>query len=240
MLRLSLSKLLSLNAGFVDTLGFLALHGLLAAHVTGNLVTFGAAVVLETSGATAKLLALPVFCAVIVVARLASFWLIKRRWPVLKTMLSIQVAFLVVAASLMVTYGPFPKGDGWQAVLVGLALIGAMAIQNAAHRIHFGTSPPTTMMTGNITQAMIDLADGIWGWNPDSREATRRRMVEMLTSVAAFASGCALAAAAFTCSGSLCFLIPPMIGLLALVAQPGTPLGKLEVRGALSTTSSEG
>ena len=41
-LRVTLPLLLSLNAGFVDTAGFLALQGLFTAHVTGNFVTLGA------------------------------------------------------------------------------------------------------------------------------------------------------------------------------------------------------
>ncbi len=60
---------LSFNAGFVDTAGFLALQGLFTAHVTGNFVTLGAALALGTSGVIAKLLALPVFCAVVIAAR---------------------------------------------------------------------------------------------------------------------------------------------------------------------------
>ena len=50
---------LSLLAGYVDTAGFLALHGLFTAHVTGNFVTMGAALTHGSSGAVAKLLALP-------------------------------------------------------------------------------------------------------------------------------------------------------------------------------------
>jgi uncharacterized membrane protein YoaK (UPF0700 family) len=45
------------------------LQGLFTAHVTGNFVTLGASLVLGTSGALAKLLALPVFCAVVIAAR---------------------------------------------------------------------------------------------------------------------------------------------------------------------------
>jgi len=41
--------LLSVNGGYVDAAGYLALHGLFTTHVTGNFVTLGAAWVLGTS-----------------------------------------------------------------------------------------------------------------------------------------------------------------------------------------------
>jgi uncharacterized membrane protein YoaK (UPF0700 family) len=65
-----LALVLSLTAGYVDTSGFLALQGLFTAHVTGNFVTLGAALALGSSGAIAKLLALPAFCAVVIGMRL--------------------------------------------------------------------------------------------------------------------------------------------------------------------------
>jgi uncharacterized membrane protein YoaK (UPF0700 family) len=46
----SLPVLLSVNGGYVDSAGFLALQGLFSAHVTGNFVTLGASVVLGTTG----------------------------------------------------------------------------------------------------------------------------------------------------------------------------------------------
>ena len=46
--------------------GFLPLQGLFTAHVTGNFVTLGASLALGTSGAVAKVLALPVFCVVVI------------------------------------------------------------------------------------------------------------------------------------------------------------------------------
>jgi uncharacterized membrane protein YoaK (UPF0700 family) len=78
-IRGSFPILLSLNAGYVDTAGFLALQGLFTAHVTGNFVTLGASIALGTTGAVAKVLALPVFCIVVIASRLLGSVLSGRR-----------------------------------------------------------------------------------------------------------------------------------------------------------------
>ncbi len=160
---LLLPLLMSLNAGFVDTAGFLALQGLFTAHVTGNFVTFGAAMVLGTSGALAKLLALPVFCLVVISTRVFSFFLPAIGLPIFRSMLAIKVLLLAIGAVCAVHFGPFVQGDSWQAICTGMILVAAMAIQNAAHRIHMGTEPPSTLMTGTTTQIMIDVADVLRG-----------------------------------------------------------------------------
>ena len=103
--------LLSLNAGFVDTAGFLALQGLFTAHVTGNFVTLGASLVLGTSGAVAKLLALPVFCVVVVLTRLLSSALLRINRPALKIVLGLKIILLVAGAVLAIRLGPFHNGD---------------------------------------------------------------------------------------------------------------------------------
>src|SRR5246127_2094061 len=89
-----LPLLLSFTAGYVDTAGFLALQGLFTAHVTGNFVTLGASLALGTSGAIAKLLALPVFCAVVISVRLLGTLLPSWR-AVFETMLGLKIALLM-------------------------------------------------------------------------------------------------------------------------------------------------
>jgi len=225
----TLPTVLSFNGGYVDTVGYLSLQGLFTAHVTGNFVTIGAALVFGTSGVVAKLLALPVFCLVIIATRLVGFNL-PARWPVLETMLTLKLLLLVVAAVLAIAMGPFANGDGASAIIMGMTLVSAMAIQNAAHRIHFGSAPPTTLMTGTTTQIMIDVADMIRGAPGVARDAIRPRLRRMCVAVASFAAGAAAGALLFNTIGSWCFALPPVVALLAritvkssLTAPTGTP-----------------
>lgn len=214
----SLATLLSLNGGYVDTAGFLALQGLFTAHVTGNFVTFGATIVHGSTGASAKLLALPVFCIVIVLTRLASHRLMSRNAPVLRILLAAQVALLALGGALAVAFGPFADGDAPAALVTGMVLVAAMAVQNAAHRAHLPETPPSTLMTGTTTQIMIDLADLACGTADASK--VRPRMLRMATSVAAFAIGCGLAAVLFIAAGRWCFVLPPVLILGGLLAAP--------------------
>ncbi len=154
-----LPVLLSFNGGYVDTAGYLALQGLFTAHVTGNFVTIGAALAFGTSGVLTKLLALPVFCVAVLAIRLASQRTAGLQSSVLPLMLTLKLLLLIVGALLAIRLGPFTDGDGWQAMVTGMTFVAAMAIQNAAHRIHLGSAPPSTLMTGTTTQLMIDLAD---------------------------------------------------------------------------------
>jgi uncharacterized membrane protein YoaK (UPF0700 family) len=209
--------LLSVTAGYVDTAGYLALQGLFTAHVTGNFVTLGASLVSGTSGALAKLLALPTFCIVILLTRWASYGLPPRGLPILRTMLSLKVLLLGAAAAMAIHFGPFTNGDTGAALATGLTLVSAMAIQNAAQRIHLGTSPPTTLMTGTTTQIVIDVADLTRGLPTEKKAAAQGRLLRMSASVLAFASGCAAAAVLYSRVGVYCFLVPPLLGVTTLV-----------------------
>lgn len=216
--RATLPLLLSLNAGYVDTASYLALQGLFTAHVTGNFVTLGASLALGTSGAVAKLLALPTFCAVVIAARLLNTALSNWRWPAFEILIALHLLLLITGAALAIQFGPFHDIDGWQAVLTGMVLVGAMAIQNAFHRVHLPSVPPSTIMTGTTTQVMIDLADRIYA--PKGTESqSGARLVQMSTNILFFAIGCGAAAALYSRVGVKCFLVPPIVGSLQLIVR---------------------
>lgn len=218
-MKLTLPPLLSVNAGYVDTAGFLALQGLFTAHVTGNFVTLGAALVLGTSGAIAKLSALPVFCVFVVLTRLASRGLFGRGLPALRILLAVKLLLLILGAALAAHFGPFTNGDAWPALATGMVLVSAMAFQNAVHRIHLTGAPPTTLMTGTTTQIMIDIADLAAGLPADKKPAVKGRLLRASVSVGAFAVGCAAAALAYAAVNVWCFVVPPVLAVLALVVR---------------------
>jgi len=219
--KLLLPVLLSFTAGYVDTAGFLALQGLFTAHVTGNFVTLGASLVLGTSGAVAKLLALPVFCVVVITVRLLTSLLSKRLRAVFEVMLGIKIVLLIAGAALAVRFGPFHDGDSWQAIVTGMVLVAAMAIQNAVHRIYLGSVPPSTLMTGTTTQIMIDLADLSLRSEDENRSTSRLKI--MAVNVFVFALGCGAAALLFMRFSVWCFVIPPVMAGLSLIARAAMP-----------------
>src|SRR5271165_2728606 len=103
MKKFAVPALLSFNGGFVDAAGFLGLQGLFTAHVTGNFVTLGAALVFGSKGVIAKLIALPEFVCVVAIARLVGAALTARRWPTFRILLAAKVLFLLAFFILAVT-----------------------------------------------------------------------------------------------------------------------------------------
>ncbi|HEY4975318.1 MAG TPA: YoaK family protein [Steroidobacteraceae bacterium] len=214
----SLPVLLSVNGGYVDSAGFLALQGLFSSHVTGNFVTLGASLVLGTTGVVAKLIALPLFCLVVALVRLLGCALAPHTRSPLRVLLGVKLALLLSAAVLAVRLGPFPNGDVWPALLTGMTLVSAMAVQNAAQRLYLGAMPPTTIMTGNTTQAMIDVVDLLRGL--PAADPARQRLANMAANIFGFALGCASAALIFAYLKMWCFAVPPVLALLAIVLSP--------------------
>lgn len=215
-MKLNLPTVLSFNGGYVDTAGFLALQGLFTAHVTGNFVTLGAAIAHGSSGVIAKLLALPVFCITVLAVRLAMLLLPAEPRRSLLVMLFVKFLFLTGGAVCALGFNSFSDPDGWQPVFTGMLLVIGMAVQNAAHRIHLGSAPPSTLMTGTTTQIMIDVANVLHGTSKEAQNTVKTRLGRLIVAVAAFALGCGLAALFYIEFQMGCFAIPPLLALLGI------------------------
>jgi uncharacterized membrane protein YoaK (UPF0700 family) len=218
MRKLAIPDLLSFNGGFVDTTGFLALQGLFTAHVTGNFVTLGAALVFGTHGIVAKLVALPEFVLLVAVARVLGNVFRKKGLDALKLLLVLEALLLLAFFILAVTLGPFPDSDAPAGLLAGFTGVAAMAIQNAVQRVHFASNPPTTIMTGNTTQAVLDAVDLWWSEPNKDSAAVRARFGRTIRGISWFAAGCAAAAALYFWIGLLCLAVPGIVGVITAIS----------------------
>lgn len=206
---------LAFVAGFVDAAAFIALAGLFTAHVTGNFVMIGAELVSTSVGVVAKLLALPVFVLAVAGTRLLALALEGRGVPPLRWLLGLETLLLAGFCVAGLALAPLGSPDGAAAVSVGMLAVAAMGAQNAIGRLGLPHLAATTVMTVNVTQAVIDLVDWARGAvAPDG--AARTRMRRMLPAVLAFAVG-ALAGAFGVAAWSFACLLIPIVALCALM-----------------------
>lgn len=218
----SMAPALSFNGGFVDTIGFLALQGLFTAHVTGNFVTLGVSIVHGTSGALAKLLALPVFALVVGMTHIAAVSIHRRGLVPLRPLLILHTVLLALFGVLAIELGPFANGDSMGALITGMTGVAAMAIQNAISRQHLKGAPPTTLMTGNVTQGAIDVFALIGLRDEKERTAIRQRLKPIGFNLLGFTAGCIGAALLYLAVGLWCLVLPVLVAVWTCVRTFGS------------------
>jgi uncharacterized membrane protein YoaK (UPF0700 family) len=215
-------------AGFVDVFGFMALLGLLPAHVTGNLIFLAFDLARHQYNVAMKIAALPIFAASVAVAA----WLIgtlsaSGRHPFLPMVLLQAAALgLSLVAGLLL---PKPAGpDDLTVFIVGSMMLFAMALQNTVMRLILNNLPPTTIMTGNITHMVAEgvrLAAGFGAaMTPAEKETLAYRARRIGLALASFTIG-AIAGGLAQARFGYVALLAPIAVLLALL-----PVGQSELR----------
>jgi uncharacterized membrane protein YoaK (UPF0700 family) len=197
-------------AGYVDTLGFTALFGLFTAHVTGNFVLI--AVALADPGQTPtllKLLAFPAFILGVAAARLLVANCERRGKPAVKPAYLLQLVLLIGFMVCGMLAEPVGRQVGVLAMAAGLFGAAAMGAHSAASKLLLSHLAPTSMMTGNVTQLVIDTVDRLRG---AADAATKARCSKFFWPVLAFALGCGAAAFAFLAVGFVALIVP--VGIL--------------------------
>jgi len=176
--------LLSAVAGYCDTATFIAGNGTFSAHVTGNFIVFAAQVVLNADPhAWIKLVTFPVF----IIAVIAGGWLAVKtgkRYILLLT----EGILLLFAGGVAIWFG---AGQSGKYVVVMLTVL-AMGLQNTFGKLFpKETHGPTTMMTGNVTQASLDLGNLLWNrFKVDS--LSLESIKKQLFLIGGFLAGCFL------------------------------------------------
>jgi len=203
--------LMSGIAGFVDAAGFVTLVGLFPAHVTGELV--GAAVALSSGHFLhnpSRLAILPIFVLSVVVGALVSRWFRKRgRSPLaaLFGLMALTLAFF--SASDAVLPMLVHPTSGLTTVLREGTAVAAMGFQNVIMRRVLSASCPTTVMTGNLTQFIIEVVERCVSRPKSSESDLRLRLVA--TALAAF-TGCAILGGFLTISfGTISVALPAVV-----------------------------
>lgn len=207
--------LLSVVAGYCDTVTFVSAGSIFSAHVTGNFIVFAYQLIKGSElQAWIKLLTFPVFViSVIVGGRIA----LKAANPY-KILLTEGVVLLLSGIVSVVFLRT--TGLNWLSYTVVMLAVFAMGLQNAFGKLYAKeTFGPTTMMTGNVTQASLDLGNVISSAFSDalSKEGLKKQAVV----IGGFLLGCLAGALAGKMFG-LSVLLLPGIGLIVCYLSSGS------------------
>jgi uncharacterized membrane protein YoaK (UPF0700 family) len=203
----------------VDTLGFVALFGLFPAHITGNVVLLAASFVDYRSGLLLKLLAIPVFILAAIATRLYMIRHERRARDPSAHILIAESALLAVFMAVALAATPFESQDSAATIATGLLAAAAMAVQNTAARTFLNGLPPTTVMTGNLMQIIVDALDVLHGHG--AVEVKRARLANLVSLMLAFGAGAITGALGYLTIGFLALIAPILAALtLGLFARP--------------------
>jgi uncharacterized membrane protein YoaK (UPF0700 family) len=147
---------LAFIAGFLEIVGLIALFGLFIGHITANIALLGMAIATDVPGTGTKLLALPIFIAVVALTRVGVHLLRLRGYDAARLIMALELALLLGFVAAGLHYGPFTDSLGWSTILTAALGVATLAVQNSGMRLIWKTHPSTTVMTLNLTQLVLD------------------------------------------------------------------------------------
>jgi uncharacterized membrane protein YoaK (UPF0700 family) len=210
--RHTIPPMLSFVSGFVDTVGFLGLFGLLTSQVTGSFVAAGAAFVQREPGLLPKLLAIPMFM-VGAAAMTVLVAILRRRghhpMPYALAMVSVLIMLFLATA---VRNQPLADADAPSVLVTAILAFLAMGAESALVRVLFKGSVPANFMTGNLTQVAVESTDlilarmGLLNLGDQEADAARVKAAAaqlgiLIPMISCFVLGATVAAHAFIAIG---------------------------------------
>lgn len=146
---------LTIIAGYCDTITFVAADKIFSAHVTGNFIVFAYQLVKGSDAdAWIKLLSFPVFMLAVIVGGWIAARFINKHF-----VLCCEGLILILAGIMAYLLGYIADAAiTWPMYLVTMTIVFAMGLQNAYGKLFAKeTYGPTTMMTGNTAQFALDI-----------------------------------------------------------------------------------
>jgi uncharacterized membrane protein YoaK (UPF0700 family) len=202
------------TAGFADAFGYLKLHGLLTAHVTGNLAFMAVGLARGDPHVIMKFLALPLFMVGVGLATVFITWIDRGRHRTLVWSLLVEAALFLLCLLAGMNLPPCRSTDDLTGCCVGTLLIMTMATQNAMMRLPLKSLPSTTAMTTNVTEATVQWTHWLIGFghklSPEEKQKLVAAAKRLSVTIGAFAIG--------GVSGGLAAVRISYLGLLAPVA----------------------
>lgn len=207
------STLLSAVAGYVDAAGFASLLGLFPAHLTGELVADAIAVSSGHLAAHTHFWAFPVFVGAVVLATLVAR-IFRHHGLQARAGLLALVTLALALFSISDPVSDLFAGGKLPVIVRGGFAIAAMGFQSALMRESLTGSCPTTVMTGNLTQAVIEIVDRVVGKLTRpllSEPAPRVRRAPVARVLFAFMFSAALGGWLTRAYGSLSVTLPTLV-----------------------------
>jgi uncharacterized membrane protein YoaK (UPF0700 family) len=200
------SILLTFVAGFCDTVTFIAADEIFSAHVTGNFIVLAYDIVNQSDTQTwTKLLTFPVFVAAVITGG----WLAKKSEREYQ-LLIVEGGLLLVSGALAFMVHPESQSSPTLMYLLTMMIVFAMGLQNAFGRLYSKeTYGPTTVMTGNVTQAALDLLGTFTTRFAD--EAKWASLKKQSVMIIGFLLGCLLGAIAAKPFGLTVVILPGLL-----------------------------
>ncbi|UZE49846.1 DUF1275 family protein [Rhodopseudomonas sp. P2A-2r] len=203
--------LFSTIAGSTDTISFLSLGGLFAAHVTGNVVLMAGHLAAGGKVGIAQLIAVPVFMMVVALMR---FFEGRLGRVSLDTLIALQLTFLALFLLMRVLNGQIAELDSLSVVFAGMCGVAAMATQSVLVQSMPGM-PSTTMVTVDITRFSMGIVD-LMSRQANDHATSLRNVQAVGPAIAGFVCGCCLGAALHRQLGTQALTLPVLLSAIAL------------------------
>ncbi len=208
-------------AGFCDTSTFVSGDSIFSAHVTGNFIVFAAQLIVgKEENAWIKLLTFPIFIIVV----MTGGWIAKRSGNKYRVLLIESMLLLLCGAIALVNSTLSRPNAGPTVYCMVMIVVAAMGLQNAFGKLYAKeTHGPTTMMTGNVTQAALDLGSLI-GRSAGTEQKLNLR--KQLYLIGGFLLGCLMGAVISKFVGLISIAVPAVTMMIYYrTAQQNHPAG---------------